>query len=241
MSRVGHVLTTVWGALFSLVWCTYIGISYCLLRPFEKQGKWYDRQFQQMCRVLVWALGVRLVVEGDEHFPADRPVLLMANHRSYLDIPALTAALPGHSIRYVAKKSLGWIPFLGWAIALSPCILIDREDGRSSLKQIQAGAKALPPGAALAIFPEGTRSESDTMLPFKKGAFLLAVGSGVAVLPVSVRGSREIWGKGAWLFRPGTIHIRVHPPIEIPEGRRATTATLLGQVRETIASGLDAG
>ena len=241
MTQIGRILLTVWGAAFSILWCSYIGLSYCLLRPFERRGEWYDRQFQQMCRVLLRALRVRLVVEGADRFPADRPVILMSNHRSYLDIPALSAAFPGHSVRFVAKKSLGWIPFLGWAIALSPCILIDREDARSSLKRIQAGAKALPPGAGLAIFPEGTRCDTDAMLPFKKGAFLLAVGSGVPVLPVSVRGSGAIWGKGALLFRPGTIRVLVHPVIELPEGQRKATAGLLGHVRETIAAGLDEG
>jgi 1-acyl-sn-glycerol-3-phosphate acyltransferase len=107
------------------------------------------------------------------------------------------------------------------------------------MRQIRRGVEALPPNASLVVFPEGTRSPEERPLPFKKGGFLLALNSGTAILPVTVRNSGRIWGKGHLFLRPGTIEVEVHPLIQTAGRPRSDAAALMTEVREVIVSGLD--
>ena len=238
MNTLGLVLLNLWGTAWALASATFTSILYLLGRPFERDARVLNFVFPLFARLVLWSVGVRVRVAGGEHIPRDRPSILMANHESYLDIPALVVAAPGHSLRFVAKRELNRLPFLGWAIALSPNVKIDRSDAKGSMRAIHAGAAALPPGASLAVFPEGTRSGGRGMLPFKKGGFLLAVNTRLPVFPATLVGSGRIWGKSARLLRPGTIEVRFHPPIETKDRPRASIPALMDEVREVIGSGL---
>ena len=161
------------------------------------------------------AARVRVEMEGLEHLPSGRPAVLVANHESWFDVFALVAYLPV-DYRFVGKIELTRIPFFGAAWISSGHIAIDRSDRERAIASLEQAGKSLRRDRAVVVmFPEGTRSPDGELLPFKKGAFVLALRTGVPIVPVGIRGSREIMPKGAWRIRPGTVHVRIGPPLEV--------------------------
>ncbi len=153
---------------------------------------------------------VRLSVEGE---PGPGPFVIVSNHQSYLDIPALLVSLP-YNFRMVAKKELFRIPVFGWGMKLAGYIEVDREDTRRAIRGMSEADRNLREGRSIVIFPEGTRSRDGRLLPLKKGAFVLAIKNQVPVLPCAVAGSIRVLPKGT--LQMGTSDIRIHlgKPIE---------------------------
>ena len=178
---------------------------------------------------------IRVQVEGREHIPA-RPAIFMSNHVSNLDPPILLPLLPFRSAFFL-KRSLMKIPIVGMAMRLANFVPVDR-DGRpeSARESVQAGGKALAAGVNVMTFPEGTRSRTGQMLPFKKGAFYLAMETLAPVVPISIWGSEQMMTKGSLRIQPGLAHLTFHPPLD-PE-QFATREGLMEAVRAAIASGL---
>lgn len=188
-------------------------------------------------RMGLFLAGVRIEVIGADLLP-DRTVIFMPNHQSQFDIPALFAGVPV-PFRWMAKKELFRIPFLGMAMRRSGYIPVDREDRKGSLRGLSEAAERIASGASVVIFPEGTRSPDGNLLPFKKGGFLIALQSKVPVVPVTLQGGDRIMPKGNISFRPGTIRLQFHPPIETEGLRIADRGALMLQVEEAIRSGLE--
>jgi 1-acyl-sn-glycerol-3-phosphate acyltransferase len=156
-----------------------------------------------------------VVLENDEIIDADRPQILVANHVSWFDVLALAAYLPGHAV-FVAKKELEAVPFFGRAAAACGQIFIDRSDRNRAVESLAVARRQLEKSSPTVImFPEGTRSASGELQPFKKGAFVLAIQSGVDVVPAAISGSREIMKKGSLLIRPGTVRVRFGTSISV--------------------------
>lgn len=156
--------------------------------------------------------GIRVEVRGRENVDPGQRYVILSNHQSHFDIPALVTSL-GVPYRWVIKKELRRIPLFGHALAASRNIFIDRSDSGSAMRSIHNGVAQLPEGTGVLFFPEGTRSRDDNMLAFKKGAFVAARDSGLPILPVTVNGSRRCLPKGSAVFRPGTIEVVIHPPL----------------------------
>jgi 1-acyl-sn-glycerol-3-phosphate acyltransferase len=164
-------------------------------------------------RLCLAVAGVRVVVEGEEHIPRDRPFICMANHSSAFDILALFAGLPVQ-FRWLAKEELFRIPLFGLAMRRSGYIPVDRSDRKKSMRSMAEAAGRISSGVSVVIFPEGTRSEDGRLLPFKKGGFLLALQAQVPILPVALVGSHAITVKGGRRINPGIIRLRIAPPLE---------------------------
>ena len=160
---------------------------------------------------LVRAAGAHFVVVGAERFAPNEARVVVSNHSSYLDIPAVCAAFPG-SLRIVARRSLAWIPFMGWYL-LYGHFLIDRDDPRKGMALLErVGLRMRKHGLSPLLFPEGTRSPDGRLAAMKPGMFLLPLTAGVPIQPVVVIGSRDVLPKGAWGPRrsaSGTIEVRV--------------------------------
>lgn len=170
---------------------------------------------RQWCRSLLWAGGVTVELEGLEHLDPPRPAVLVSNHESWYDVFALAGLLPV-DYRFVGKQELVKIPFFGPAWLACGNIPIDRSNRAAAFESLRlAGEKIRRENAVVVMFPEGTRSADGEMLPFKKGAFVLALDLGVPVIPVGVSGSRELMPKGSFLVRPGRMRVRIGPPIEV--------------------------
>ncbi len=176
--------------------------------------------------------GVTVRTEGLERL-TEPPYTLMCNHQSALDIYSLIASLP-FSFKWIAKRELFSIPFLGWAMTRAGYISLDRENPREALKAIEDAAGKIRSGANVIIFPEGTRSEDGLLLPFKKGGFTLALKAKVPIMPIGISGTNRLQPKGFLLARePGEICIRIGEPIYL-SGERAAKAQVMDEVKRQI-------
>ncbi len=165
----------------------------------------------------VWApgvlalLGARLEVEGTGQVDFTHPHLFVANHASQLDIPVAFCALPV-PLRFLAKRELERIPFVGHYMRAMGMVFIDRQDREAARHSIEQLARLLGSGRSLMAFPEGTRSATGEVRPFKTGAFVAAIKAGVAVVPVAITGTERVLPARALIVRPGTVKVRVGRP-----------------------------
>jgi len=165
------------------------------------------------------------------------PNVFMANHQSQFDIPALVLSMPT-DFRIVAKRELLYVPIFGWALWLAGFIFIDRTDRESAIRRLDRAVHTIRRGTSVVVFAEGTRSHDGRLLPFKKGGFVLALKAGVPIVPVSIRGGRDILPKGSLRVRPGTIDVVFGAPVPTAGYSPDTKEELMATVRERIAAGL---
>lgn len=182
-------------------------------------------------------VGVRVVVHGIEHLPQGASIV-MANHASNLDPPSLLARIPRQVVIYL-KASLMKIPILGYAMTLAGFIPVSRDGTVESAKQSsEAALRALRGNRCVVVFPEGTRSRDGALLPFKKGPFFLAMESNAPVVPVAIRGARELLPKGSLNLKAGTVTVTYQQPLT--PSSFATREDLMEAVRASIQAGLTA-
>lgn len=238
MTLLLRALLTIWGYLWAAFWTLVCGVLYIPGAPFDRGAHWLDFWQDMYSRMILFGVGVRLTVEGAENVPRSRACVLMPNHRSYLDIPAVVLSVRGLSIRFVAKRELKRIPILGWAVASSQHIKVNRGNRDQAVAALREATAKIEKGIALAIFPEGTRSPSDRLLPFKRGGFYVAVDTGFPILPISIQNAGAIYGKKQLLFRPGNIHVVIHPQVSVEGRTRSDIDELVAEVRRAMLSGL---
>lgn len=180
----------------------------------------------------VWAPGLLVVagspltVTGLEQIDRSRPYLFVANHSSWVDIPALFCALPV-DLHFLAKRELARVPFLGGYIRAMGMVFVDRGDARSGSATVGRVGELLASGRCVLSFPEGTRSRDGRLGPFKSGGFGAALEQGAAVVPVAVVGTGAILPADGFRVRPGRIQVRIGAPIEtaaLSPGARAELA-----------------
>jgi 1-acyl-sn-glycerol-3-phosphate acyltransferase len=177
--------------------------------------------------------GIDLRVHGALPAPGEAFVV-MSNHQSHFDIPCLYRAFP-RSLRMVAKTELFRIPLFGRAMRAAEFVEVDRGDRAQARESLSRAGGSLRDGINVWIAPEGTRSVTGALGPFKKGGFVLAEGAGVRILPVTVSGTREVLPVHAKGVRVGRrVDVTFHAPVATSEGRDATMAA----VRAAIASAL---
>ncbi|MCP3998198.1 MAG: 1-acyl-sn-glycerol-3-phosphate acyltransferase [bacterium] len=169
---------------------------------------------QLWSRVFLWIPPMRYSVSGTEHIEPDTQYFFLSNHLSNFDVPLLFRAIPT-PIRYLTKAELYKVPVFAQALKVAGMIKIDRGAGASSYAAINEGvAKAKENGYSLIVFAEGTRSRDGALHPFKKGAFRMAISTGLPVVPVTVTGTWEVWPPGSKLFYKGHADLVIHEPIE---------------------------
>ncbi|MGE3176990.1 MAG: lysophospholipid acyltransferase family protein [Vicinamibacterales bacterium] len=177
--------------------------------------------------------GIRFTVEGAEHLPHNRAVVFCSNHQSNVDPPVLFKALHRRT-HILYKHEIDAIPVLARAFRLGGFIPVDRRNKEAAMRSIEKGAQSIREGNSFLIFPEGTRSKTDALLPFKKGGFIMAIKAQAPIVPVAVQGGRAAMQKGSWLVRPVRVRVRIGAPIEtagIPLDRRDE---LIERVRTSI-------
>jgi len=179
--------------------------------------------------------GIAFRVAGREHLPLDRSAVYCSNHQSNIDPPVLFEALhPRMHILY--KAELDALPLLARAFRMGGFIPVDRRHKEAAMRSIDAGAASIRAGNSFLIFPEGTRSKTAELLPFKKGGFIMAIKAGAPIVPVAVQGGRDAMRKGSWIIRPVTVSIRVGEPIETTGYTVEDRGRVIDIVRERIAA-----
>jgi 1-acyl-sn-glycerol-3-phosphate acyltransferase len=188
---------------------------------------------------VVWvcrAAGLRTRVEGLENIPAGT-CLFAANHTSNADAPAIVGAMP-RRIAILGKKSLFAIPIVGTAFRLAQFVPVDRAHPERAAASIDVAAEKMKQGMSFLIYPEGTRSRDGRLLPFRRGAFVLAIKAGVPVVPVACSGAHRVIAKNSYRIRPGEVVVRFCPAIEATEYSMAHRNELAQRVHDAIAAAL---
>jgi 1-acyl-sn-glycerol-3-phosphate acyltransferase len=207
-----------------------------LFRVKNRRGGLYDWSTEDWSRDILRAAGTPVLAEGLERIPRDQPVIYVSNHSSMFDIWALSATLPG-SVRFLAKQELFKIPLLGPAMRAAGHIPIDRAARRKAFEAYDEVGKMIRAGfSSPVVFPEGTRSRTGELLPFKNAPFGLAIAAQVPIIPVYVHHTFEILPKGAWRLRPRPIRLLVGEPIETKGLQPADRERLRDRVRAAMVA-----
>ena len=185
--------------------------------------------------------GVKVVVRGLEHLDPKQTYVFVSNHRSYLDTAALFYHT-GRRIGILAKKELLKVPILGTGMGYVNIMAIDRSNRTRALETVQAALMRVRAGVSFGVFAEGTRARPGEFLPFKKGAFYMARDAGVPIVPVAMKNTDVLMGKGTGEAMPGTMEMVLLPPV--PTEGVATdedVRQLIDRVHEMIGAELYGG
>jgi len=198
---------------------TFLGLAIILLLPWlilwtlvTKNPDFMYHTAMKAIRLFLRLIGVRVRVEGLENIPP-RVCIFAANHISAIDPMAFIPAIP-RRVLILVKRELFRVPVFGAAMRAAQFVPVDRSDRESAAASLDLSVARLHQGASFAIYPEGTRSPDGRLRPLKKGAFIMAIGAGVPIVPVSISGAQNIMRKGSWKVFPGDVTVRFGLPVD---------------------------
>ena len=184
--------------------------------------------------------GIRYRLTSAQPLPLDRAAVYCSNHQSNVDPPLLFAVLhPYMHILY--KAELSSLLVLERAFRFGGFIPVDRRNKEAALRSLETGARSIRQGNSFLIFPEGTRSRTDELLPFKKGGFIMAIKAQAPIVPVAIQGARAAMRKGSRIIRPVIVSVRVGEPVETAGVSLDERDVVIERVRARIAEMLAAG
>ncbi len=180
-------------------------------------GKWWGYYPAHIWgKLMCWLTLVKVTVDGCENIDKNTSYVFVANHQGAYDIFTIYGFL-GHNFKWMMKKSLEKIPFVGFACKRSGQIFVDNSSP-AAIKETMAKARTqLQKGQSLIVFPEGSRSWDGKMKPFKKGAYLLAVQFGLPIVPITIDGAFDVMPRFKKIPRWGHVKLTIHKPIDMPE------------------------
>jgi 1-acyl-sn-glycerol-3-phosphate acyltransferase len=229
------------------LWCwTGCGLSTAfwatvsiLASLFSGSGRLQHYCMRRWSRDNLWLSRARVRIDGLENIDNDRPQVFVANHSGLHDILSLSAHLP-IQFRWVAKKSLFSVPFMGWHMGRSGYIPIDRDNPREAARSIIEAARIIRGGVYAIAFPEGTRSRTGDLGRFRSGAFALALRTGVPLVPITLEGSYRVIMPKTLQVNPGTIiRIRIDKPIDLSGYAKGDRHRLMEDVYAVMSRNLD--
>lgn len=225
---------TIWVIFATLV----LGIVVMILSIFVKSGNPLHKIACFWGRSILVVSRIKVTVEGLSGIDPQRPYIFMSNHQSNFDIPVLLGHL-AVQFRWLAKVELFKIPIFGHAMRKAGYINIDRNNRKSAIKSLQVAAEKIKNGVSVLIFPEGTRTQDGKIRRFKKGGFVMAIDSGVPIVPVVISGAHAIMRKGKFRVNPGQIRMLIHEPIDTSTYTRETKEALMERVRRVMCDNFE--
>jgi 1-acyl-sn-glycerol-3-phosphate acyltransferase len=211
-----------------------LGFLAFLTYPFDRKGRVIHCYARLWGKIALLANRVKVKLEGMGHVTGEGPYIFMSNHQGYYDVFALLGHLPVQ-FKWLVKKELFSIPFLGWTMAAAGYINVDREGTRKTVEALNEAAQKIREGMSIVIFPEGSRSPDGSIQTFKKGGFTLAIKSGVPIVPIAITGTREIMPKGRLTVAAGQIRIQMGHPIPTQNYSLKDRETLIKKVNRAIS------
>jgi 1-acyl-sn-glycerol-3-phosphate acyltransferase len=222
----------VWG-LFAASVHSAVMVSLCFLfRVIDFSGTIIWTITLVWAKGILWLVGVKVESYREEDLP-DGPLVFVCNHQSIIDILALFAAFPRRFV-FVAKKSVFKYPFIGWHIWAAGYISVDRSNRESAIKSLEEAGQRIRNGVSVALFAEGTRSHDGSILPFKKGPFMLALKAGVPIVPVAIEGALQVTPKRQLYVCPNTVRVLMGPAVPTTGLTEADRDQLMREVRSTV-------
>lgn len=229
-SRITVALLSIWAFTKLVYYSFYVNL-------FNKNTrKVTDKRTLEWSHELFDIMDTKVVVKGK--LPKLKPgkcYILVSNHLSLYDIPAIFMAAPNMSVRMIAKKELLRVPFFGRAMAKHEIIFIDRKKRQKAIRDLERAKEKMRSGIVIWAAAEGTRSRTGELLPFKKGLFLLAIQAQASIIPVTIQGTEKMLPARTWKFKPGqTVTVKFAPEIDTEGLSTKKRDELLQQVRNTM-------
>ena len=229
------------GILLLAFWFTAIGILapiLIVLRLLTGNENMIYSPVRLFVRLGLWLVGVKVEVTGRERLDPAQAYIFTPTPQSLIEVPLFVTYL-GRNPAYRAKKEVFKYPIFGYGIGLMGVVPVDRSNSPSAVESAKAATEMLRRGKSYVVYPEGTRSPDGRLLPFKKGAFMMAIDAGVPIVPVSVSGATRIMPKAKIEVHPSTVRLTVHDPIPTTDYSRDNVAELVALTRQQIFSALD--
>lgn len=239
MPHASDLFRTAATLLSGLVGTILMGVAATVVGHLRPTSPLVQRIIVGWSRSWLVPAGVSIEVRGAERVDTDRSYVVVANHLSNMDIMVCFVAVPV-PVRYLAKKELFRIPLLAQAMRAIGIVEVDRQHrGAATIYSVNRQSRMVTErGLSLIIYPEGTRSRQGVLQPFKKGAFTIAVESGLPVLPVTVHGTHQVWRPGSPWIRRGTVTVVIDEPIETAGMTRSDVSSLRDRVHAQVAGHL---
>lgn len=236
----GVLSALLWAAIFVIVvvWVVLLAVIFVFTVPFDPGrytvGRWFRRAAVTCVAINpLWRFRTSGVMIRDPR----RPYVVVANHESYADI-FLISHLPWE-MKWLSKVEVMRLPLMGWLMRMAGDIPVHRGDKRSRAEAMNGIRDRLSKNVSVIVMPEGTRSPTADMLPFRDGAFRIAVELGLPVLPIAVAGTRNAMAKGSFRFNRATAEARVLEPVETANLTKADVPRLREEIRDRIQAARD--
>ena len=232
------MIRTLYIAFWVVFSTLVLGLLVIFLSFFVRSGNPMHKIARFWGRSILIVSRIKVSVKGLSNIDRSKSYIYMSNHQSNFDIPVLLGYLKVQ-FRWLAKMELFKIPVFGHAMRKAGYISIDRNNRESAFESLKTAARKIKSGASVLIFPEGTRSRDGKIHPFKKGGFVMAVDSGVPIVPIVLTGTSSIMTKGSFRINPGKVSMIIHQPIQTSVYTRETKEALMERVRRVICDGLE--
>ena len=236
--RVLYPLIRPFYLIFLILNTIIVCLTIIIISPFDKKGNivHYIGKFWSLLNVFL--SGTRLTIKGMEKIDTNLPHIVMSNHQSLFDVWALIGKIP-LQIRWIVKSEIRKIPIFGYTLERMGHVYVDRRNRTAAFISLETASKKIKKGTSVIIFPEGTRSKDGQLLKFRMGGIIMALKSGVPILPVTVNGSRFVLPKNTLALMPGKIEIIIGDVIDPGIYDENQRHELMEKIRSAINENLD--
>ena len=237
--RMGSIVIWAIWLSFTALWTPVVLIVYLLTAWWDKRRYWAGSTFRLGARILI-ALNPwwKRRIVGDPPRRDSHPFVAVSNHESLADI-VIIGTLPWE-MKWMSKESIFRVPFLGWMMRMAGDVAVRRSSVKSRGEAYGKMLEWIERGSSVMIFPEGTRSKTGDMLPFRSGAFRMAAETGSQILPIAVSGTREAIRKGSWMFGRADVIVRILEPVSVPECSAEERQTIVKETRDRVRDAISA-
>lgn len=229
-TTLGRRLLFFWAIFWAALVTPVFSICFLLNNLFSPTIEVFQRWSSMWARAIFAGVGIKVHSFVHEPIPKDQPVIFVANHQNMLDIIACAAAMP-KPYGFLAKAELRKMPFIGRVLQRSACVFVDRSSPRGSVQSLKEAAVQVRSGNSVLVYPEGTRSFGRTVMPFRRGAFLLALEANVPIVPVVQLDNHLALDERIKVASSRNIRVHICKPISTTGYKRSAIQELMDEVR----------